>query len=308
MQNKTYAEPFGGTGAVARVLKDRFKKMIVNDAEAYAYVLLRHYIGNTKFIDSREKIQDLNRLTPVQGFIYKNYCAGSGSGRNYFTDNNGMKIDIMRLQIEKWKETVKVSEDEYYLLLASLLECADALANTASVYGAFLKQIKKSASASLHLTDAPYIVCKTKTEVYQEDANRLIKKIKGDVLYLDPPYNQRQYGANYHLLNTIALYDNFVPQGKTGLRPEYSRSAYCSRTQVYAAFDELLFNADFEFIFISYNNEGLLDEDALKKICEQYGSYRLIKKPYQRFRADKADARQHKASSTEEHLHVLIKK
>jgi adenine-specific DNA-methyltransferase len=306
--NKTYAELFGGTGAVARVLKDRFKKVIVNDAEEYAYVLLRHYIGNTRFIDSIDKIYELNKIKPVKGFIYTNYCAGSGSGRNYFTDNNGMKVDAMRLQIEHWKNNRIASEDEYYLLLASLLECADALANTASVYGAFLKHIKKSASASLHLTEAPYTKCQTETLVYKEDANQLIKKIKGDVLYLDPPYNQRQYGANYHLLNTITLYDTFIPQGKTGLRPDYNRSAYCSRAQVAHAFDALIAAADFEFIFISYNNEGLLQEDILKKICEQYGSYQLIRKNYQRFRADKPDARQHKASKTEEHLHVLIKK
>jgi adenine-specific DNA-methyltransferase len=306
--NKTYAEVFGGTGAIARVLKDRFKKIIVNDTEAYAFVLLRHYVGNTKAMDCRAQVLELNNLKLVEGFIYKNYCAGSGSGRNYFSDFNGKKIDAIRQHIEKWKHDNIISDDEYYLLLASLLERADALANTASVYGAFLKHIKKSAAVPLYLIQAPHTVCNTTVKVFNEDANTLIRKIKGDVLYLDPPYNQRQYGANYHLLNTIALYDNFIPQGKTGLRPDYSKSAYCSRAQVAEAFDELLAKADFEFVFISYNNEGLLHEDTLRKICKQYGSYELIKKPYQRFRADKALARNHKASTTEEHLHVLIKK
>lgn len=308
IHNKSFAEIFGGTGAVARVLKEKVKEVAVNDTEAYAYVLLRHYIGNTRKLSVTSRIDSLNQLKPKRGFIYKNYCAGSGSGRNYFTDENGMKIDAIRSQIEAWRKSQQISEDEYYCLLASLLECADALANTASVYGAFLKKIKKSASKPLILSEAPYTVCRTRTKVYREDANQLIKKIKGDILYLDPPYNQRQYGANYHLLNTIALYDRFTPQGKTGLRPDYSKSDYCSRSKVADAFDALLSAADFEFIFISYNNEGLLPESVLKKICEQYGSYRLAKKKYQRFRADKADARQHKASHTEEHLHVLIKK
>lgn len=308
LSSKIFAEIFGGTGAVARVLKDKMKTVIVNDTEEYAYVLLRHYIGNTRKLNVNEYIEALNHLKPRNGFIYKNYCAGSGSGRNYFTDENGMKIDAVRAQIETWFKSKQISEDEFYLLLASLLECADALANTASVYGAFLKQIKKSAAKPLIVSEAPYTVCSTKTKVYREDANQLIKKIKGDILYLDPPYNQRQYGANYHLLNTIALYDRFKPQGKTGLRPDYRKSDYCSRSKVAEAFDALLAAADFEFVFISYNNEGLLPESALKKLCEQYGSYRLVKKKYQRFRADKAYARKHKASNTEEHLHVLTKK
>jgi adenine-specific DNA-methyltransferase len=308
LSGQTFAELFGGTGAVARVLKDKVQQIIVNDTEAYSFVLLKHYIGNTKKIDATKHIEWLNQLKPKKGFIYKHYCLGSGSNRNYFSDENGMKIDAIRAQIEQWRSTNYISVQMYYLLLASLLECADKVANTASVYGAFLKHLKKSAMKKLELSEAPYKICNTSTYVYCEDANQLIRKIKGNILYLDPPYNQRQYGANYHLLNTIALYDRFVPQGKTGLRPHYNKSIYCSRYSVAEAFDELLALADFEFIFISYNNEGLLPQSTLKKICEQYGAYRLVKKKYQRFRADKANARQHKASHTEEHLHVLIKK
>ena len=308
LSKKSFAELFGGTGAVARKLKCRVKEISINDLEDYAFVLLRHYIGNTKKQNATKWIQQLNEAPPRKGFIYNNYCAGSGSGRNYFTDDNGMKIDAARLTIEQWMIKKKISADLYYLLLASLIESADTIANTASVYGAYLKYIKKSASRPLQIKMAEYEVCKTKTRVYREDANILIKKISGDILYLDPPYNQRQYGANYHLLNTIAVNDRFIPKGKTGLRPEYSRSAYCSRNQVAEAFDALLATADFEYIFISYNNEGLMNEKTLEKICKQYGSYQLIKKRYQRFRADKAEARNHKATHTEEHLHVLIKK
>ncbi|MBU6204612.1 MAG: DNA adenine methylase [Bacteroidetes bacterium] len=308
LERAVFAELFGGTGAVARRIKTKAKEIIVNDTEAYAYALLRHYIGNTKILEAHEFIERLNALQPIEGFIFNNYCAGSGSGRNYFTDWNGKKIDVMRSAIERWKENNSLTEDMYYFLLASLIECADALANTASVYGAYLKHIKMSAAKPMVLRAALHETSRARTQVYQEDANKLIKQIKGDILYLDPPYNHRQYGANYHLLNTIALNDTFEPKGKTGLRPDYNRSAYCSRSQVAEAFDHILSQADFEFIFISYNNEGLLDETALKKICNQYGSYQLIRKSYQRFRADKQNARNHIASRTEEHLHVLIKK
>jgi adenine-specific DNA-methyltransferase len=94
---------------------------------------------------------------------------------------------------------------------------------------------------------------------------QLIKRIEGDVLYLDPPYNAREYGANYHLLNTIARYDDFVPRGKTGLR-EYSRSLYCKKREVEKVFDELVRDAKFKYIFLSYNNEGLMTRPLAKVI------------------------------------------
>jgi len=190
--------------------------------------------------------------------------------------------------------------------LASLLESADKVANTASVYGAFLKHLKKTAQKPLIIEAAEYSINKNKHQVYQADSNELIKKIKGDILYLDPPYNTRQYGANYHLLNTIALYDDFVPKGKTGLR-NYQKSKYCSKSSVQSAFEDLIKNADFTYIFLSYNNEGLMNVNEIKNIMSKYGKYELATTDYRRFRADKEKNRNHKANKTKEYLHILIK-
>ena len=135
----------------------------------------------------------------------------------------------------------------------------------------------------------------------------MIKKVRGDILYLDPPYNTRQYGANYHLLNTIALYDNFKPKGKTGLR-NYFRSKYCSRRTLINEFEDLIKQADFKYVFLSYNNEGLMSEAEIKTIMSKFGNYDLITRNYQRFKADKTENRNHKAVRTTEHLHILEKK
>jgi len=94
--------------------------------------------------------------------------------------------------------------------------------------------------------------------------------------------------------------------GKTGLR-EYNRSDYCSRNQVGDSLEALIEAADFEFIFLSYNNEGLLDIKEVKKIFSQFGTYRLARKKYNRFKADKTANRNHKANSTVEYLHILSK-
>ncbi len=311
-----FAELFAGTGIISRKLKPFVNQIIANDLEPYSYVLLKNYIENTKAIPNERivfLIEELNNLSIKEqkdGFIYKNYCQGSGSQRLYFSDDNGKKIDVIRQKLEEWKLNNFVSQSEYFFLLTSLLESADKIANTASVYGAFLKQLKKSAQKNLVLSPAhfpkPQNGHNQENQVFKEDANMLIQKIKGDILYLDPPYNARQYGANYHLLNTIALYDTFEPKGKTGLR-EYERSKYCKKNEVETAFEDLIKNADFEFIFLSYNNEGLMNLETIKRIMSKYGSYSLEKTEYQRFKADKDINREHKANATMEYLHILRK-
>lgn len=306
MNDKVFCDLFAGTGAIGRAFKTESKKIIANDIEFYAYILNSNYIGNHKTLDWRGYIEELNDLQNVDGFIYQNYCSGSGSGRQYFSDANGGKIDAIRQKIEEWKNAGRINENLYYFLLTTLLENADSVANTASVYGAFLKHLKTSAQKDLRLKPALFDVNDNEHEVFQRDANDLIKQIEGDVLYLDPPYNARQYGANYHLLNTIAEYKDFVPNGKTGLRT-YERSFYCQKSKIIETFDELIKNSSFRFIFLSYNNEGLMSQNQIREILQKYGKYDLITTNYQRFKADKTENRIHKASETTEYLHHLEK-
>jgi adenine-specific DNA-methyltransferase len=310
---KIFCDLFAGTGIVGRKFKPYVKQVIANDVEYYSYVLNRNYIGNTTSFDFEEFIKKLNSLPGKKGFIFENYSEGGKAGRNYFTAENGQKIDAIRFQIENWKEASKITEDQYYFLLASLLESADKIANTASVYGAYLKHIKRSAAKPMVIQPAlsernlfSQGSLLQKNQIFQRDANELIKEIKGDILYLDPPYNARQYGANYHLLNTIAKYDTFVPKGKTGLR-DYYKSDWCKKGEVLKSFEELIENAQFPYIFLSYNNEGLMGQKEVQAVMERLGKYTLKTKKYQRFKADKTENRNHKATETFEYLHILEK-
>jgi len=306
LSKKIFCDMFAGTGIIGRTFKADVKKVIANDLEHYSFVLNKNYIENHKTLIDKEKyIKKLNSLPLIDdGFIYQNYCMGSGSNRQYFSDHNGKKIDTIRTKIKEWYDTKEIEDNLYYFLLASLVESADKVANTASVYGAFLKHIKKPASKELLLEPAYFIKNRNSHKVYNRDSNDLIKEIKGDILYLDPPYNHRQYSANYHILNTITQYDEFVPQGITGL-PEYNRSLYCQKREVHNSFEELIKSAKFEYIFLSYNNEGLMSEVEVKDIMSKYGKYSLEIKEYQRFKADKN--RNHKADKTFEYLHILQK-
>ena len=306
LSDKIFCDLFAGTGVVGRNFKKEVKKVISNDMEFYSYVLNKNYIENHEFLDNEIYIKELNETNGEEGFIFNEYSENGKANRLYFSEHNGKKIDAIRTKIEFWKTEKKISSALYYFLLASLLESADKVANTASVYGAFLKKIKKTAQKELIIEPAIFEINSHSHEVYNEDSNLLIKKIKGDILYLDPPYNAREYGANYHLLNTIAKYDNFTPKGKTGLR-DYSKSAFCKKKEVEKSFDDLIKNANFKYIFLSYNNEGIMSSETIKKILSNYGKYDLLTTEYQRFRADKKENRNHKASSTTEYLHILEK-
>ena len=307
VKDKIFCDIFAGTGIIGRTFKKDVKKIIANDIEYYSYILNKNYIQNHKPLSrANDLIKELNSLPPKEGFIYKNYCLGSGSNRQYFSDNNGKKIDATRDKIKKWAKEKYINKNEYFFLLASLIESADKVANTASVYGAFLKHLKKSAQKKLILEPALFEINDNKHFVFQKDSNLLIKKISGDILYLDPPYNHRQYGANYHLLNTIAEYKNFTPKGVSGLR-NYYKSSYCKKNEVTKDFEALIKNAKFKYIFLSYNNEGLMKKETIRKIMQKYGKYDLATKEYQRFKADKSENRNHKTDKTYEYLHILKK-
>jgi adenine-specific DNA-methyltransferase len=309
LSDKVFCDIFAGTGIIGRNFKNAVKKVIANDCEYYSFVLNKNYIENhTKITEKEHFIEKLNNLPLIEnGFIYKNYCVGGNGERQYFSDENGKKIDTIRIEIEQWKNENEINENLYYFLLASLLESADKSANTASVYGAYLKNLKKTAKKTIILEAADFEINSKNHEVFNENSNDLINKISGDILYLDPPYNARQYGANYHLLNTIAEYKPFVPQGKTGLR-KYEKSKYCSKNVVENEFENLIKNAQFQYIFLSYNNEGLMPVENIQKIMQKYGKYDLQETYYQRFKADKTENRNHKANFTKEYLHILEKK
>jgi adenine-specific DNA-methyltransferase len=310
---ETVCDIFAGTGAVGRFFKKRGKRVIANDIQYYSYALNRHYIGNNweppfrgLGLDKTANIviKSLNELPSISGFIHENYCT---NGRQYFTPENGQKCDAIRTQIEKWWVQKKITEDEYFFLLASLLESIDRVANTASVYGAFLKHVKGSAAKPLKLVGAEVVHSAVKNHaVYNLDANDLIKRIECDVLYLDPPYNHRQYCGNYHVLETIAKYDFPDLAGKTGMRADEGKaSKYCSRVNVKNAFADLIKNAKAKYIFLSYNNEGLLTPDDIREIMSVRGEYGVFKKEYPRFRADKGEVRNFAADRTVEYLHYV---
>lgn len=329
---RTFCDLFAGTGIVGRHFKSLGYEVIANDLQYYSYVLNKHYIENSKTLtfagliphippletypyeDRAEVVCTYLQSLPAQkGFIYHNYCQGDRSEqeeyRLYFSNENGAKCDAIRQRIELWFGEKYIKKAEYYFLLACLLEGIDKVANTASVYGAYLKKLKTSAQKPLVLSPLGLIESDKHHQVYLSDANLLVEHLQADILYLDPPYNHRQYAANYHLLETIACYDMPQIKGKTGMR-EYDKqkSRYCQKAEVSQVFDTLLQKANARYIFLSYNNEGLMSLEEIQEIMSRYGTYGCYEQSYARFRADRpSEKRNIKADSTTEYLHYIVR-
>ncbi|MBS1786683.1 MAG: DNA adenine methylase [Acidobacteria bacterium] len=315
---QTACDIFAGTGAVGRMFKRLGLRVIANDFQTYAYTLNRAYLvinqapRFARLQKAYEPILDeganstervlalLNRLEGMPGFIYENY--GPAGNRFYYSAGNAERADAIRQTIESWREQRLINEDEYFYLLTSLLEAIDQVANTASVYGAFLKKFK--ATALRPLTMKPLELCNhvKGCEVHQRDANELIREIECDVLYLDPPYNHRQYGANYHVLETVAAYDNPQLSGVTGMR-DYPRSRYCQSKQAAEALEDLITHTQARHILLSYNDEGVLSLEEIKRILSLRGELKTFEQPYNRFKAD--SGREYKRNATVEFVHYV---
>ena len=149
-EDKVFGDLFAGTGVIGNEFKKMGYKVISNDIQHYSYILNKHYIENNYPMNTK-LLEHLNSLKGQEGFIYNNYCMGSESERNYFSDFNGKKCDAIRQELEKLYKNKEIDKHQYNYFLASLINSIDKYANTVSIYGAFLKSLKKRAEKNLSL-------------------------------------------------------------------------------------------------------------------------------------------------------------
>jgi len=294
----SFCDIFSGTSAVGYYFKQKGFLINSNDNLEFAYSLAKTYIETNKkpqFTKLKKEIKDifeyLNNLEPLEGFIYKNYSPYGN--RMYFTEENALKIDAIRTEIEKLKNEDLIDELEYYYLITSLLKAINLVSNISGTYAAFLKTWDKRALKPLIMKEIEVFDNNKKNKVYKKDSNELIKNIKMDILYIDPPYNTRQYASNYFLLELIAegWFDK-EPEiyGKTGMRKyEHQKSKYCSRLTAYSALNDLVINANAKYIVLSYNDEGILTKEEILEILSKKGEPKVYEIEHKRYRSINQD-------------------
>jgi len=298
---KTFCDLFSGTASVAKFFKKSFS-ILSNDLLYFSYALqratvmtqetprfdrLRSYLGLDPFSYFSELDLECFEFKRVP-FIFENYSPTKDNSRQYFSNENALRIDAFRQLTDEWYDSEMITEDEYFYLIAGIVEAVPSVSNIAGTYGAYLKHWDKRTQKTLTPSALPVFDNGMENVCFNRNANDLIREIKGDILYLDPPYNGRQYISNYHILETVARYDSPEISGVTGTRvsPEGS-SDYCKKGKVYDAFEDLIANANFKHIIISYSNEGILSEDSIVEMLKNHGNPKTLsvkRIPYRRYK------------------------
>lgn len=282
-ESTVFGDLFAGTGAVSRFVSRKYNcKVVANDLLYFAYVvnkakLTRYSKKNIELI--QKKIDMYNKLNGKNGEVSKHFAPPL---RKYFTNENAAKIDAIREQLKKDKQILPKAV--YFYLMGAFISAVDKVSNVSVVYAAYLKEFKSSALKPLHIEFFdPQNQVKRNSIIYNKDA----KDVEGqfDVVYLDPPYNTRQYGDNYHVLESIASDRPFVLFGKTGLPENIEKSDFAKKSRVETAFKQLIENLNTKVIVISYSSDGILSKKDLMNMLKKIGPTSLKVINYKKFKA-----------------------
>ncbi len=335
-----FFDVFSGSGVVSRMAKSLNFEVYANDWEYYANVLSKGYVetndsdivelfgSEEKFIQKLDEINSLKNPTSEKQYIAKYYAPKEFDAglvdfkteRLFYTRQNALAIDKIRNYIESAysekqnpKNSKKIEAENARnakirnLLLSELIYESATHTNTSGVFKAFHKgfgghgkDALKRIMAGIKLNRPILIDSEQPVHVFQENANELVKKIRGiDIAYLDPPYNQHQYGSNYHLLNTIAKWDHIpapldlnskgVLKEKAAIRHDWvnTKSDYCYREIAEKTFSELIDSIDAKHILISYSTDGIIPFTKMRDICTRKGRLSIVTNEYSTYKGGK---------------------
>jgi adenine-specific DNA-methyltransferase len=311
------ADPMCGTAAVSEALRVAGFRVIASDIMTFAVhharvrLLLKqapNFRGlGLSYIDI---LAHLNVIPPVEGVFFREYSPEGRPlegqvPRKYLSGNNARRLDAISRHIKVWKDEGRLTEVENSLLRHDLVLATNRVANIAGTYGHFRSTWSRAALSNLCLIPSKFMNFRTDHQILQGAAEDLAPSFSADVCYLDPPYMKRQYGANYHLIETVARGDEPEAVGVSGLRPWRDQySVFCTRTRIQDAFRKLILTADCPVFLISYSSDGLLKEQELMELFDPLGDVSIEKRQFPRFRSNESALSSH----VDEYLITLLKR
>jgi adenine-specific DNA-methyltransferase len=291
---ESFCDIFAGTGVVGGRFNQKNIKIISNDILSSNYFPIKAFLGANKvdWDEIRKKIDILNSIKTNEDNYFSTHF-----GNTYFTLENARKIGAIREKVE----TIADSEDEKAVLIASLLYAVDKVANTVGHYDAFRKKLDTVQPLRLLVPDID-TENNWNNEIYREDANQLVRKIAFDVLYIDPPYNSRQYSDAYHLLENLATWEKPIVHGiAKKMDRDHLKSDYCLKSAP-DAFSDLIRNAKCKHILVSYNNTGeskdgrsnaRINDEQIINALKNRGEVDIFERDYKAFTAGKSNGDGH---------------
>lgn len=296
-EGETFFDVFAGTGVVSARMSKHYKRIIMNDFLYSNEIIYKAFFGSGEYDEAvikkyREQFQKINPNRLKDNYFSKNF------GGKYFSDNDAKLIGKIREEIKVLKRSL--SDREYCILLASLVYSMDKVANTVGHYDAYRKinNIEDRFVYELIRPEKP----SEKFTIYRKDANKLVRKVKADIAFIDPPYNSRQYSRFYHVLENVVQWKKPKLEG-TALKPQAENmSEYC-RSSAPEVFADLIKHIDVKYIVVTYNNtynskssssKNKITLEEIKDILSSRGQTTIYKKKHQCFNAGKTEFDDHK--------------
>ena len=288
----TVADIFAGTGAVASAFTD--KKLITNDIMYSNFICHVAWFSNEEY--SEDKIINLITSYNKLHVIEDNYMSNNFSN-TYFSLDDCRKIGYIRQDIEDKYNAGEIDERERALLITSLLYAMDKIANTCGHYDAYRQGARFEKHLELCVPE-PESDLSENNVCYNMDTNKLIPEIEADLVYIDPPYNSRQYCDAYHLLENVARWNKPEVYGvaKKMDRTEL-KSDYCT-SKATASFENLINSIHAKYILLSYNNmadkgndrsNAKISDDDIMRILRKKGEVKVFAEDYKAFSTGKSD-------------------
>ena len=294
--NETFIDIFSGTAIVAREAMKTYKKVVLNDILFSNNIAYKAFFDNSKWDSKKivDIVNEYNTLNPKE--IKENYFS-KNFGDKFYEKEVSKLIGHIREDIESRKN--ELNEKEYAILLTSLIYTIDRLANTVGHFDAYIKKpiIKRPLNFRLIQTEDF-----SGAKIYREDSNQLVKRLKGDIAYIDPPYNSRQYSRFYHIYENLVKWEKPKLHG-VALKPEpENMSKYCT-VKAKEAFKDLVENLDVKYLAVSYNNtykskskssKNKIEYDEIIEILNSVGKTEIFEQSHQYFNAGKTEFNDHK--------------
>lgn len=295
-------DAFGGTGVVTAALLKRGHEVYVNDMLFSNYLVYKAFFSNELF--SRSKIENIINDFNNQEVLQENY-ASKNYGNKYFSLNTARKIGHIRESIDIMLSANEINKAESEILIVSLLYSMDRYANTVGHYEMYLKNVEfEDKQFVMGIIDLS--MRNSKVKFFNQDANELAHELANDiqVVYIDPPYNARQYVNFYHVWENIAKWEKpelkweSMKFDRTGQKSKYSTSS------AKVEFAKLV--SDFESVNLlvtSYNNTYKANSEAsnnkikeveIKEILSAKRKLQIIELEHKFFNAGKTNFVEHK--------------
>lgn len=281
VRDGSFCDPFGGIGSVGSAFKGRGFEVHTGDLLTFARCFqtarvvlnrspkptpaLKHTLG---IGTTEEMIMALRRAQPVRSWVYREFA----TRRQYFTPDNAAAIDGARRELGRWRRNGLTDERTDLYLRACLIDAVDRVANTAGTYYAHLKQWTRKALKPFDLRAIEPAPGPAGCSASLTDAAELVASRHFDVLYLDPPYNARDYAGYYHLPETLATGRRARPRGASGVdaapRPV---SAFTRPRQAESAMAELIAVARCHLMVVHYSDDGLIPPSRMRALLRSFG-------------------------------------